>query len=243
MKNNYLLIVLLLVSTFSFSQSKEKLIKGRITAGPVTVENVEVINIANQRMVVTNAKGEFEIWAKTNDLLLFSNSNYEDFRKRLWESEYNAGKIEIKIIPIVTQLEEVVVTQTDEIGNEYKAAKQYTPAERKLATGATPVRMIQGIGISNDAIINAISGKTKMMKKEIAVEKKEAALVRIDELFEDNYFIDQLKIDKDYVDGFKYYVVNDQEFLDTLKTENKRALDKIFFHLAAEYKEVLAGEK
>lgn len=243
MKNNYLLIVLLLVSTFSFSQSKEKLIKGRITAGPVTVENVEVINIANQRMVVTNDKGEFEIWAKTNDLLLFSNSNYEDFRKRLWESEYNAGKIEIKIIPIVTQLEEVVVTQTDEIGNEYKAAKQYTPAERKLATGATPVRMIQGIGISNDAIINAISGKTKMMKKEIAVEKKEAALVRIDELFEDNYFIDQLKIDKDYVDGFKYYVVNDQEFLNTLKTENKRALDKIFFHLAAEYKGVLAREK
>lgn len=243
MKNNYLLIVLFLISTFSFSQSKEKLIKGRITSGPVTVENVEVINVANQKVVMTNAKGEFEIWAKTNDLLLFSNSNYEDSRKRLWESEYKAGKIEIKIVPIVTQLEEVVVTQTDEIGNEYKAAKRYTPAERKLETGATMVRQIQGIGISNDAIINAISGKTKMMKKEVAVEKKEAALIRIEELFDDEYFTDQLKIQKDYVDGFKYYVVNDEEFLNTLKSENKRALDKIFFHLAAEYKEVLAGEK
>lgn len=243
MKNNYLLIVLFLVSTFSFSQTKEKLIKGRIISGPVTVENVEVINVANQRMVITNSKGEFEIWAKTNDLLLFSNSNYEDSRKRLWEEEYNSGKIEIKIVPIVTELEEVVVTQTDEIGNEYKAAKQYTPAERKLVTGATPIRQIQGIGISNDAIINAISGKTKMMKKQVSVEKKEMALIRIDEMYDDSYFTDQLKIEKDYVDGFKYYVVNDEEFLETLKTENKRALDKIFFNLSAEYKEVLAGEK
>ena len=81
------------------------------------------------------------------------------------------------------------------------------------------------------------------MKKEVAVEKKEAALIRIEELFDDEYFTDQLKIQKDYVDGFKYYVVNDEEFLNTLKSENKRALDKIFFHLAAEYKEVLAGEK
>jgi len=243
MKNNYILIVLLLVTSISFSQNKEKLIKGRITSGPVTVENVEVINVANQRMVMTNAKGEFEIWAKTNDLILFSNSNYEDTRKRLWESEYNSGKILVELTPVVTQLDEVTVTKNDQLGAEFKAQKQYTPAERKLETGATMVRQIQGIGISNDAIINAISGKTKMMKKEVAVEKKEAALIRIDELFEDKYFTEQLKIEKDYVDGFKYYVVNDQEFLDTLASENKKNLDKVFFKLADEYKTVVEKEK
>lgn len=243
MKNNYVLIALLLIFNISFAQNKEKLIKGRITSGPVGVENVEVINVANQRVVMTNGKGEFEIWAKSNDLLLFTNSNYEDARKRLWESEYNSGKLNVELKPIIRNLDEVTVTQGDQIGSEFKAKKEYTPAERKLQTGATPVRQIQGIGISNDAIINAISGKTKMMKKEVAVERKEAALIRIDELFDDKYFTDELKIDKDYVDGFKYYVVNDQEFLDALNTENKNNLDKIFFNLAAEYKDVLSKEK
>ena len=69
MKNTYLKLLVLLMSTFAFAQNGEKLIKGKIVTGQIPVENVEVINISNQSTTTTNSKGEFQISAKVNDPL------------------------------------------------------------------------------------------------------------------------------------------------------------------------------
>ena len=62
MKNNYFLILLILLSQIVFSQSKEnKKIYGKITAGQVPVDDIEVVNFSNATQTRTNAKGEFYI--------------------------------------------------------------------------------------------------------------------------------------------------------------------------------------
>ena len=53
-------------------------------------------------------------------------------------------------------------------------------------------------------MINAISGRTNMLKKELVVEKKEMLQAKTSDYFERKYFIETLNIPEDYVDGFLF---------------------------------------
>lgn len=242
MKNNYLLILAFLISTIAFAQTNEKLIKGKIMTGKIPVENVEVVNISNEKTTTTNAKGEFQILAKANDPLIYSNSNYESVRKRVLQSEYNSGQIAITLIPIVTQLDEVVINKGNAVPG-LEASKKFTTAERRLETGNKQFRLNQGLEISNDAIINKISGKSKRLKREVAVEKKEAFLEDLNDTFDDDFFINDLQIDKDYVQGFKYYLAEDPAFMKAFHGSSDQEFGAMLLKKTDEYKQVIANEK
>ena len=59
----------LLCFQLNFSQSVE--IKGKVESN-VDVENIHVINKTAQVFTITNSKGEFEITASLNDVIVFS---------------------------------------------------------------------------------------------------------------------------------------------------------------------------
>jgi hypothetical protein len=90
-----------------------------------------------------------------------------------------------------------------------------------------------------DGLINAISGRTAMLKKELAVEKKEKLLLKIEYLFKEEYFLENLKIPKEYLRGFWYYAVEDPKLADALNTKNKMMARFIFSDLATKYLEIL----
>ena len=114
---------------------------------------------------------------------------------------------------------EVLLRQLDEVKiDEYKninavslrilskPAKKYTPAERKLRTAGelhwySPLLIPVG-GMSIDGMINSISGRTAMLKKEVLVERKEFLLKKITDQFKVDYFTETIKIPTDYVKGF-----------------------------------------
>lgn len=242
MKNTYLKILVLLMSTFAFAQNGEKLIKGKIVTGQIPVENVEVINISNQSTTTTNSKGEFQISAKANDPLIYSNSNYENVRKRLLKSEFDSGKITVSLIPIATNLDEVVIDKSNAVTG-FEGAKKFTPAERRLETGNKQFRLNQGLEISNDAIINKISGKSKRLKKQVEVERKEAFLEEFSDTFAEEFFTEDLKIDKDYVEGFKFYLAEDQNFMKAFHASSDQEFTTMLLQKTEEYKKLIANEK
>lgn len=243
MKNNYFLILLILLSQIVFSQSKEnKKIYGKITAGQVPVDDIEVVNFSNATQTRTNAKGEFYIYARTGDVLILSGANLEHKRKTITKDEFNSGNVEIVMKPEVTELQEVVVEKSDEF-SVVQGVKKYTPAERKLRTASKPVGLIQGLGISNDAILNFLSGRTKTLKKGVQVEREIARLEKLDNFFDEAYYTESLDIPKDYVNGFKYYIVGDEEFSKALDQNNKTALEVSIIKLAEKYRGLLADEK
>lgn len=243
MKNNYFFIILMMLSQVVFSQKNDnKKMYGKITAGKALVDDIEVVNFSNATMARSNAKGEFVIYAKTGDVLILSGANLEHKRKTITRDEFNAGTLEIAMQPKITELDEVVVDKNEEF-SVVKPEKVYTPAERKLRTASKPVELIQGLGISNDAILNFLSGKTKTLKKGVQVEKEIARLEKIDSYFDENYFTENLEIPKDYVNGFKYYIVGDQEFAKALDGNNKLAMEASIIKLAEKYKALLADEK
>ncbi|TPD65610.1 hypothetical protein [Flavobacterium microcysteis] len=243
MKNNYFFLILILISQVAFSQSKEnKKIFGKITAGQASVDDIEVINFSNATQTRTNSKGEFYIYARVSDVLILSGNNLEHKRKTISRDEFNAATVEIVMKPIVTELQEVVVEKGDEY-SVVTGAKKYTPAERKLRTASKPVELIQGLGISNDAILNFLSGKTKMLKKSVQVEREIARLEKLDNYFDEIYYTEKLDIPKDYINGFKYYIVGDENFSKALDQNNETELEVFIIKLAEKYKGLLADEK
>jgi len=52
-----------------------------------------------------------------------------------------------------------------------------------------------------------------MLKKEIQVEKKERLLLQLDGWFEEDFYVNSLKIPADYIKGFHYFLIEDTDFV------------------------------
>ena len=124
-----------------------------------------------------------------------------------------------------------------------KNQKQYTPAERRLRTAGefhwySPLLIPLG-GMSVDGLLNAITGRTSQLKKELVVERKEFLLVKINNLFQENHFTEVLKIPVEYVKGFQFYIVEDEKFVAALNDKNKTMATFLMGELAVKYLEII----
>jgi hypothetical protein len=147
--------------------------------------------------------------------------------------------IEIQMTPKSIPLKEVVINEYPQITAENLGIipfgqKKYTPAERKLYTATS------GNGI--DGLLNTISGRKAMLKKEILVEKKEQLLVKIENLFDEKYYIETLKIKADYIRDFQYYCIEDAALASALWSKNKTLTMFLITGLAQKYNQIISNE-
>ena len=232
-------IFLIFIVQLVFSQN-EKLLNGKIVVKNSSPQGVHVINLVNEQETITNIKGEFKILAKPDDLLVFSSLNLDYQRKIVEVDDYNAPLLIIEMTSKINQLDEVIVTNYSKInavdlGILLKPAKEYTPAERRLKTAT-------GF-ISIDPILNLISGRTAMLKKELEVEKKEILLAQIIDMYEDSFYIDNLKINKNLIKGFQYYIIEMDKFVSALHSKNKNLISFSIIELAVEFNKINTDEK
>lgn len=227
MKNWFALILLL--GTFSiWSQNQnEKLLQGIIAADDALISGIDVVNLGNEKVTLTNSKGEFSILAKADDILVFSSKSLEMRRVLIDEDDLNSGTITVNMYPKINELNEVIVKKSPIEGvSIIPGQKQYTPAERKLHTATNGIL---------DAPINWMSGRTEMLKKEVAVERKERLLDKIGILYEDKYYIETLKVPEIYIDDFQRYIIEDKEFIAALKVKNRTMMLFLISKLAVNY--------
>ena len=233
--------------------NSEKILHGKISVASGSVEGVTIVNLVNEKSTISDNNGEFFILAKANDLLVFSSVNLEYHRKIIEEEDLKVDMLIVKMTSKTTELKEVIVNKHPEInavslGISPRGIKKYTPAERRLKTAGDfkPIQLLGILGgsLPVDPIINAISGRTAMLKKELEVETKERLLALFDALYkDDNYFIKTLKIPEDYIKGFKYYCIENQKFAEVLKTKNKTQIEFLIAPLASKYNEIIYDEK
>lgn len=229
--------LLLLVCHITFGQTAgEKLIHGKIIVESGNAVGVTIINLVNEKSTKSDSNGEFFILAKADDLLIFNAKNLEYHRRIIEEEDLKSDVIIIKMTAKTTELEEVIVNKHPEInavslGISAKGIKKYTPAERRLYTAnSTP----------GDALLNLMSGRTAMLKKEIEVEKKERLILLFSSLFDDVFFTQMLKIPADYIKGFQYYCVEDKKIAEELLTKNKTKIEFLIVPLAVKYNEIIS---
>ena len=222
-------VLLLFFSTFSlWSQDRnEKLLQGIIAADDALLSGIDVVNLGNEKVTVTNSKGEFSILAKADDILVFSSKSLEMRRLLIDEDDLKSGTITVNMYPKINELNEVIVKKNPIEGvSIIPGQKQYTPAERKLHTATSGLL---------DAPISWMSGRTAMLKKEVVVERKERLLDKIGILYEDKYYIETLKVPEIYIDDFQRYIIEDKEFTAALKVKNRTMMLFLISKLAVNY--------
>jgi len=222
-------VLLLFFSTFSlWSQDRnEKLLQGIIAADDALLSGIDVVNLGNEKVTVTNSKGEFSILAKADDILVFSSKSLEMRRLLIDEDDLKSRTITVNMYPKINELDEVIVKKNAAEGvSIIPGQKQYTPAERKLHTATSGLL---------DAPISWMSGRTAMLKKEVVVERKERLLDKIGILYEDKYYIETLKVPEIYIDDFQRYIIEDKEFTAALKVKNRTMMLFLISKLAVNY--------
>ncbi|MEZ7497569.1 hypothetical protein QO200_02330 [Flavobacterium sp. Arc3] len=249
--NTFILFVVLLPQVVLGQSVDSKRIQGKISFDSVLVEGVNVVNLMTKKSTTSDKEGLFFLFVKQGDILVFSSINLETLRKVVAEEDFGNFILEIKMVQKNNQLKEVIINKNSNInevslGIVSKNKKTYTPAERKLRTAGDfkPIMLLGLIGGSMplDPLINKINGRTKRLKKEVVLERKELNLKYLDVLFQENYFVDDLKIPSEYVGGFKYYVVENEEFVLALKDKKEPIIKLLLAELAVKYIEVIACE-
>jgi hypothetical protein len=234
-----ILLVLLALSQMVFSQQvQDKLIHGYVFSDSLRVKGIDVINLVNEKSTKTNEKGEFYILAKTDDVLVISGDSYEIKRKLIEEDNYVASLVIINLLPKSIQLDEVVVHAKPDynavsLGIVGSDVKKFTPAERRLNQARSGLI---------ERPLNWISGRTKMLKKELVNEGKQILLYRVSRLYEENYYTETLQIPYDYISDFQHFIIEDKAFVKALKAKNKTLTMFWITKLATNYKQIMSNE-
>ena len=214
-------------------------IEGKVAADFSNLEGIYVVNTSSEKSTTTNSEGHFSIEAKVGETLLLSAMNFKEVKIVLSESDFSKKWLVVSMQPIVNELKEVIVGSSsisaESLGIIPYGQKKYTPAERKIFTATS------GFGI--DPILNLISGRTNMLKKELEIEKKEGYLIQLENLFQPDFYIHSMHIPQLHVKGFLYFLVENPKFISVLKTKNRTAIEFSMSELAVKFNEIIAVKK
>nr|WP_294786523.1 carboxypeptidase-like regulatory domain-containing protein [uncultured Flavobacterium sp.] len=245
--------LIVMVGQTCLSQTQDRsAFNGKIVSNTTDLEGVYVINAQTEETVTTDTSGSFSILAKADDVLVFSSISFKEKRIMLKAEDFLNINFTTRLTMVMHELQEVVIKRYDNINAESlgiipEGQKKYTAAERKLKTATALNATANGGGmvggsISADPLLNFFSGRTAMLKKEIAVEKKELFMRMLENMFSLEHFIDRLKIPAEYVKGFEYYAVENDKFTVVLNSKNKTSTEFLLGELAEKYKAIIASE-
>lgn len=238
-----LLFFFFIFPSFIFSQN-DTLIKGKVVSESNSLEGIHILNISQKTVEITDARGYFKMKVKLNDTLQFSAVHLEATKYIIKPNDFNKELIFVQMKSLISELDEITLTEYKNInavslGIIPANQKTYTPAERKLVTAEefhwySPLLIPLG-GMSVDGLINSVSGRTSMLKKELVVERKEQLQAKTSDFFERKYFVETLNIPDEYVDGFLFYIVENERYARAMRDRNKTMATFILSGLAVEY--------
>ncbi|WP_431163439.1 hypothetical protein [Flagellimonas beolgyonensis] len=225
------------------AQDGEKTLFGRVTSLDKDVVGVVVQNITSRNAVITDLDGNFSIPIQLNDTLVFSAVNFIRKTVPVTDALYRSNFIEVPMQEFVNELKEVVVRPYNLSGDlnqdvgQLKLAKDVsaealglpnahqripTQSERMLQT-ATYGKFNLGMILSPplDPIINAITGRTKMLKNRVKVDKAYATTQQVQNSYADSLFTNTLKIPIEKIDDFMYFCEVDENFQTLVDSEDQ----------------------
>ncbi|APQ16506.1 hypothetical protein [Maribacter hydrothermalis] len=236
MRSSFLLIFLLMSAVSVAQIGKSKNLEGKVYSDDGDVAATHVLNLTTKRATITDVNGFFTITVNMLDTLEFSAIQYkkkivvvstaileskfisvglEDALNELDEvtvTPYNLSGNLLKDLPTL-ELDPIVTASTLGLPNAY--VKIPTKAERELsAATANPI-------MSFDPLLNALSGRTKMLKKRVERNKLYDRTERIRNFYADSIFQKQLKIPIEKIDDFLYFCEVDAKFQRIVDTHDQ----------------------
>jgi len=241
-------MILFFVSNSWAQDDTRKTLRGKIVSDASELEGIYILNMNTEKVALTENGGYFSIMAKEGDSLMVSSIQIKGKIIKLAKGDFEKELFFIKVEAMVHALDEVKIVRYENLnafalGIVQKKPKTYTPAERKLRT-ATGYDAQLGLNttITLDPILNMLSGRSAMLRKEVEAERKETVMAYISNMFEDKFFIEKLKIPAEYVKGFLYYIVENERFVAAVKVKNNTMATFLMGELAVKFKDTIACE-
>lgn len=203
-------------------------LRGRVLENEVGVTNVHILNLSANDATISDAEGYFTIPAKVGDTLLLSAIRYQRKTFLVDEEMLRATLLSIELEPFVNQLDEVVLfpynlsgdldkdlsnvpveetVTAHSLGLPNANAKVKTQSERKLFEATT------GSGlIPLNPVINAITGRTRMLKKRLARDRAYQQTEQVRSRYPDSLFMRELGIPQIRIPDFMYFCEVDPGF-------------------------------
>jgi hypothetical protein len=237
--NNTFFLLLLLLCQIVFGQDHDrKEIHGIIRVDSISVEGVNIVNETTQKATSSDKNGNFYLFLKEGDLLVFSAVNLVTLRKKIVPADLEKSNLVVQLHVESILLKEVIVKEESRISAERlgiisSGQKKYTVAERRLYTARSGLL---------DRPLNWMSGRTAMLKKELVVSEKEQLVTKLEYLFEEKYYVEKLKIPKEYIKDFQLYCIENKDFVSAVKAKNKTLSMFLIISLATDYNKIVIYE-
>lgn len=225
-----------------YSASAQQDLHGRVISGDMVVPGIFVIDKRTGAETKTDGQGYFTLAAKPGDRIVVYGKQIEVREFIVTESSFAQNPYLMEAELKGTELDEVTVTHInpETLGLVPKGQKQYTVAERRLKTAsefkpAYYFLLAGGISMPFDPIINAITGRTKMLKKNLKVEGKITGVDKLGDLYTEDRIVRDFNIPAELANGFIYYAVEDAECADALRRKNNEMVKLRLMVLAEKY--------
>lgn len=228
-RKNRLLLCLLSFSFYGLRAQTD--LQGKVENRFSDVSGIHVINKTSESATITDAKGYFNIRVQEGDTLLFSAVQFRKEEVVVTTEMLNAHPFIVQLREQVTQLDEVVLknltgnltTDLHKIKTDsVDAVNLGLPNAMKVLPSKTQRKLIEATSggglIPIIPIINAITGRTKKLKKRVQLEKDAAKTEEIREALKSHTFT-SLGIPEDKIYDFLFYCA-EQENYDRLKNSN-----------------------
>jgi hypothetical protein len=236
------LLAILLLFTLHMAGQERATLMGRVMVDDAHAPGVFVINKNTGTEVKTDNKGEFLLPARNGDrLVVYSNKTVvREFT--ISADSFKNMPYELAVEPQAYELEEVIITDqisAESLGLVPEGQKRYTVAERRLKTAGEfkPTFMFflgGGVAFPLDPIINAITGRTKMLKKELVTERKIMGMENINNIYTEQ-ITSLLGIPAEKIQAFLFYAVEDAELARAIKNKNDERAKLELSVLAGKY--------
>jgi len=257
---NCLFALVVFATQWTFAQEGEsKLLQGRVSSTDKDVVGVVVQNTTTRDAVITDLEGNFSIRVRVNDTLVFSAVHFLRKSLPVTQTLYQSNFVEVPMQEFVNQLREVVVSPYNLTGDLTKDINRVTlekdvsaealnlpnahqriptQSERRLEQ-ATLGKFNVGMLLSPpiDPLINAITGRTKMLKKRVEVDKAYAQTQQVQGFYADSLFVATLKIPMQKIDDFMYFCEVDEAFQAAVESQDKLRIWDIMLQKSRAYRE------
>lgn len=229
MTRNKLLLFLFLITGAGLGAQTlpSKHLEGRVYSESGDVAATHVLNISLKKASITDKDGFFTITAQLGDTLVFSAVQYKRKSMMVTSAMLDSKLLYVPLEEVLNQLDEVIVrpynltgdmatdlarteiepvVTASTLGLPNAYVRLRSKAERELfAATANPF-------MSFDPLINAISGRTKMLKNRVARNAAYERTQRVRGFYPDSLYTNEFGIPKENIADFMYFCEVDPVF-------------------------------
>lgn len=225
----FFLIGFFLLSSLQMISQERKDRHGKVVGKMQDLKGIIVLNSNSSKSVLTENGGYFKLPMAINDTLIIRSEFIKEKVFVVRYSDFAQRTIQIPIEADDNVLEELVIDKSSDA--YYRHQSKYKGLEKDLytATSAGPL----------GKLINLLSGRTKMLKKAVAYQHENDLAEKMISAVNESYFVDDLKIPKESINGFGYYILNDLDVVRAIEDKNTLQLQFLLPTKAKMYLETL----